>query len=90
MRYKHILNALDEESLYSPAGIVHFAEKRGLLQSEASDREARKIEKLRLRIAMGRRESNYHFPREGDGTVKYAGQAPAPAWYGWRWKVTMD
>jgi hypothetical protein len=38
---------------------------------------------------MGRFSNNRDFPDEGDGMVTIRGQAPTPAWYGWRWLAAL-
>ena len=74
---------MDEGDLYSPAAIVKFAEENGFLKSDPDNPKERKLEKLRIRIAMGRYSNNKKFPDEGDGYLKIRGQAPVPAWFGW-------
>lgn len=84
MKYVHLLNALDDFALYTAASIAAFADNHGFLDAE--DPETRRLEKQRLRIAMGRRRSFRAFPDTGDGLFKEAGQPHTAAWFGWRWK----
>ena len=42
------------------------------------------------RIAMGRFSNNHEFPPEGDGILKFKGNAPVPAWFDWRWKAAIE
>ena len=87
MKYRSILELLEENELYSPASVAMFAEKHNLLQ--ATDPKDRRKEKNRIRIAMGRFSNNHHFPDSGDGMVLVKGQAPTPGWFGRRWKEAI-
>ncbi|MDJ0836234.1 MAG: hypothetical protein QNK37_06925 [Acidobacteriota bacterium] len=82
MKYAHIIQALDEYELYSPATIARFAEANGLLPivEHASQR---------VKVAMGRLRSYHSFPKGGDGLIHLPGQCPKPGWYGWRWKLLI-
>ena len=91
MKYKHLIEALDDETLYTPSTIVLLAETLGFLGSRGEgDTEERKLEKRRIRIAMGRFSNNHDFPDEGDGFITLRGQSPTPAWFGWRWKEALN
>ncbi len=87
-KYATIIAALDDDELYSPAVIPRFAKGQGLLAPFLTEgvSEARVIQ--RIRIAMVRLSNLHNFPDEGDGQVIIVGQAPVPAWFGWRWKST--
>jgi hypothetical protein len=87
MKYKYILYELDEHTAYTPASIALFAEENGLLRSRG--RDAQRIEKNRIRIAMGRFSNNHGFPDEGDSIVFVRGRAPCPGWFGWRWREAI-
>lgn len=87
MKYKYILYELEEHGVYTPASIAHFAEENQLLRSRGKD--ARRLEKNRIRISMGRFSNNHHFPDEGDGIVFVEGRAPTPGWFGWRWRQAI-
>ena len=89
MKYADILRALDRDGLYSPAAISVFAEEHGFLQSDPKDREAIRLEKLRIRMTMGRYTANHGFPKEGDGHYKMKGRAPFRAWKGSRWQADL-
>ena len=82
MRYKHLLKALEEDGLYCAAQIARFAEKQGLPRTRRTDREARRKELLRIRIAMNRLATNHQFPYLGDGLVQVPGLAVNP-WLAW-------
>jgi len=87
MKYKPILLQLDDDTLYSAAGIAIFAEQAEMV--EGGDVEKRKLNKQRIRVAMGRLCNNHFFPDEGDGQVRQEGQRPSPGWFGWRWKAAI-
>jgi hypothetical protein len=87
IKYKPIIEALDEDTLYTPATIANFAFDRGLFK-EVNAAKVR-IQKQRIRIAMGRFSNIHAFPDEGDGMVSIKGQAPTPGWFGWRWKAVV-
>lgn len=87
MKYKYILYELEEHGLYSPATIADFAVENCLLRSRGKD--AKKIERYRIRIAMGRFSNNHGFPDEGDGIVFPVGRQPTPGWFGWRWRKAI-
>jgi hypothetical protein len=88
MKYKSLIEMLDEDQLYTPATIAAFAESKGFIKT----REAvvRRLEKQRIRIALGRFSNNHNFPDQGDGMVTIRGQAPTPGWFGWRWKAALN
>ncbi len=87
MKYSGILLQLEDDDLYTPALIADFAEAKGILKE--SDGQKRRLERQRLRIALGRYSNNHHFPDEGDGMVTISGQSPTPGWFGWRWKEAL-
>lgn len=88
MKYKKIIDQLDEDSIYTPGSIAIFAAKKELYASKNS--EDLKAERHRLRISLGRFSNNHKFPDHGDGTVTLPGQAPTPGWFGWRWMAACD
>jgi len=79
MKYKGIIQALDDQRVYTPAAIATLAEERGLI-----DRQ--KPARVRLRHALARFTVNHHFPHAGDGYITLKGQAPSLGWFGWRFK----
>lgn len=87
MKYKILIEMLDEDQIYTPATIAAFAEEKGFIQVQESAR--RRLEKQRIRIALGRFSNNHEFPDQGDGMVTIRGQAPTPGWFGWRWKAAL-
>ena len=88
MKYKKIIDLLDEDTIYTPASIAYFAEDQGLLKSNTP--KPIKAEKHRIRISMGRFSNNHKFPDHGDGMVTLPGQAPTPGWFGWRWMAAYE
>ncbi|MDJ0835161.1 MAG: hypothetical protein QNK37_01515 [Acidobacteriota bacterium] len=84
MKYRHILEMLCEEELYTPSTIAEFADSNGLLYPDQG-----KTARQRVKVAMGRLRSYHKFPTHGDGTVRRTGQRPVPAWFGWRWKLLI-
>ena len=92
-KYRRILEALDFDGLYTSAAIVRFAEEQGFvtqfLQEEPDGPDVRLL-KRRMRISFNRTRDLYGFPIEGDGLVTIKGQAPKPAWFGWRWLGTCQ
>ena len=87
MKYKNLIELLEDDVLYTPSTIAAMAEASGMLEvSEASDK---RLAKQRIRITLGRFSNNHGFPDEGDGMVTVKGQAPTPGWFGWRWKGSL-
>ena len=87
LKYKNILLQLQDHKLYSPATIAQFAEENQFFKS--AEPQGQKLERQRIRIAMGRLSNSHRFPDEGDGQVKKPGQRPLPGWFGWRWKAVL-
>ena len=85
-KYQNILEALEDDSFYSPAVIVRFAKENNLLQDHGSETDDEQDVMRRLRIALIRLSHLHHFPEQGDGQIRIKGQAPVRAWFGWRWK----
>lgn len=88
MKYKGIIERLEEDDLYTPATIAAFAEKIGFVKDQ--DQAQKRLAKQRIRIALGRFSNNHGFPDEGDGMVTIKGQSPTPGWFGWRWKAALN
>ncbi len=86
-KYRHILDQLESEELYSPALIARLGMDQGLapFDEELNEEETRFIYR-RVRICLSQHARNHGFPKEGDGQVKIKGQKPLKAWFGWRWK----
>ena len=87
MKYNILIEALDDDQLYTPATIVNFALANKLIKATAP--QDIRLERQRIRISLGRFSNNHQFPDEGDGMVKIKGQAPIPGWFGWRWKAAV-
>jgi len=80
--------ALKNDEIYGPASIVQFAKDNRLLRAE--DRHQEKLEKMRMRIVLGRLARKYGFPLNGDGLVAIPLlQVWVPGWFGWRWKQIL-
>ena len=88
MKYNTIIEALNQDTLYSPASIANFALEEGFVTGKT--KKAKSDARNRIRIAMGRFSNNHQFPDSGDGVVILEGQAPTPGWYGWRWQAAYD
>ncbi len=86
MKYKYLLEALDDGLIYCPAAIVSNAMALDIWRPLKND-ETIQRQKLRVRHSLARFSRNHDFPFEGDGLVMMAGQAPQRGWFGWRWKA---
>ena len=90
-KYNHIIKALDPETVYSPSMIASFAQQE---QLEPFDKELTTTEKreqrVRVRMAMGRRSNRHDFPKGGDALAFVKGQAPVAGWCGKRWLATLE
>jgi hypothetical protein len=84
MKYDQLIRALEDNKIYTPSTIAVYAVETGWVDTR--DPEQRRLEMLRVRVAMGRFSNNHAFPDNGDGMVNLPGQSPTPGWYGWRWK----
>ena len=88
-KYTHIIDALEEDEIYSPGAIVRFAEEKGLLDDYFEEESNKKLVRQRIRISCIRLSEMHQFPAGGDALVTIKGQAPTPGWYGWRWKQSL-
>ncbi len=86
-KYAEIIDALDDDTLYSPAAIVKLAKDEGLLAPFLKEGDEDAV-MGRVRASMIQYSQRYF--EEGDGQVKFRGQAPMPAWFGWRWKTGRE
>ena len=86
-KYSYILPHLEDDKLYYPAKIAHFARDNNLLQCSAED-----VPKVveRVRSSMIRLSNARDFPDHGDGYLFEKGKPPMPSWYGWRWKSAFN
>ena len=82
MLYDKVLRALPRNELFSPATIADFARAKGLIPKDRQSRE-------RVRASMVRFCNNHGFPNDGDGVITLVGNAPTPAWFGWRWQEAI-
>lgn len=87
MKYRDLLEQLDNEVVYTPATIAAYAEEINYINE--ADEGMHRLMKQRIRITLGRYSNNHKFPDEGDGMVIIRGQAPTPGWFGWRWKRAL-
>lgn len=88
LKYRSLIEHLDDDKIYSPASIVNSALEAGLLNSD-DDAESFKIARVRIRHTLARFAKSHKFPKEGDGFVTLRGQALARGWRGKRWKAAM-
>lgn len=88
MKYRHFIENLEDEVVYTPARIVKHGEFLGFFNKIHSTQKRRK-EKLRIRHTLARFSVNHNFPIEGDGLVFIKGQAPTRGWKGKRWKAAL-
>jgi len=87
MKYRHLIENLEDEKLYSAGAIVRNAIAKGLLD-EVPDEE--KKVRQRVRHTMSRFAHNHGFPKKGDGLEVTAGQPPRPGWRGATWKAALQ
>ena len=80
LKYAYLLKTLEQDSLYKPSTIAVTLDVGHLPKDEQV--KARR----RARLCLGRMAKSRDFPPFGDGILNLPGQAPAPAWYGWRWQ----
>ena len=73
-----LVMALNDHELYSPGSISLFAVDHGFVP----DNQRAIHQKLRIRFSTLAQE---HMDKP-DGYLSNPGQAPIPAWLGWRWK----
>ena len=84
IKYKDLLNQLNQNSLFSSAGIARFGIEVGYYEGLTVDKRKKKMRQIYL--ALGRLAKSRNFPVFGDGIIRLDGQAPTPAWFGWRWQ----
>ena len=91
LKYRQLLDILDDDTLYSPGSIARNGEEKGLLPTMPTVAE-RNYRRLLIRHTLARFVFNHHFPKlgkGGDGLVKLIGQAPAQGWFGATWKAAL-
>jgi hypothetical protein len=84
MKYKDLIEMLDDDQLYSPGAIASFAVSSSYI--DEFEPEQLKVEKRRIRIALVQFVRNHGFPPKGDGLIKVKGQALTVGYFGSRWK----
>ena len=95
LKYRHLIDILEDDTLYSPASIVRNGEEKGLLPVPDGDvpfspaDQERSEQAMRIRHSLARFADNHKFPRPSEGFVKLFGQAPAPGWFGATWKAAL-
>lgn len=77
LKYRHLLERLEDETLYSAGTIA-------ALSGSASSEERHNIVK-----SLSRLSRSHGFPNRGDGLIEIAGQAPVRAYRGKRWKTLI-
>ena len=87
LKYRQLLDILDDATIYSPGSIVRNGEEKGLLPPLGPADQSQR--RLRIRHTLCRYAVNHKFPRPGEGWVKLDGQAPVPGWYGDTWKAAL-
>ncbi len=88
MKYRHYIEILEDERIYTPATIVDHGIAHGLFPIDLKESAGQSL-RLKIRHALSRLSLNRGFPRIGDGLVFVDGQAPSRGWYGFRWKSTL-
>lgn len=86
LKYRHLLEQLEDEELYIPARIADLVslQEQGPEKSEKDWAEQR----TKIRHTMARYAKSRNFPPEGDGKIKWRGHQIA-AWLGKRWKAGL-
>ena len=87
MKYKQILENLDDNAVYTAAMVAETASQLNMLSEDPVERQK---EKKLIRHTMVRLTQNHKFPRPGDEIVKLKKQRARNGWYGWRWKRSME
>lgn len=88
MKYRFLLEALEDNVIYSPATIVNYCLDTGVLD-KTRPKAVLKLERTRIRHSLSRFSQNHGFPRGGDGPIDVSGQAMGVGWYGHRWKNAL-
>ena len=89
MKYKRLLQALEDDKPYTPVCIALNGEEKGLVKVP-KDKDTLMEQRRKIRHTMARYKANHNFPENGDEIIKVYGQSPTPAWYGRRWKERID
>lgn len=86
LKYRNLIECLEDGEIYTPASIVNHGIDRGLLDPEAEQITSTRI---KIRHTLARFAKNHSFPLEGDGNVILPGQSLARGWSGGRWKQAL-
>jgi len=87
LKYAHLLIALEDNVVYSPALVARYGEIKGILRTDLSPKQLQK-QRVRIRHTLARYRINHEFPKDGDGHVRLPGQSISVGWYGRRWKAS--
>ena len=82
LKYLPLIESIEVDSLYSPAGICDA--NPGFFEVLAE--EERQSVRGNIRHTLALFAKRHDFPPDGDGMVDLKGQRPAKAWLGRRWK----
>ena len=86
MKYRAFIQNLDKNQLYTPASIVDYGIKMGLVQLLSDENLCdENVLRTRIRHTFSRFAKKRGFPKEGDGLIDMEGQQPQRAWRGSRW-----
>ena len=88
MKYRVLIEELEDEVIYSPAKIVNEGIRKGILKLKETKKENDLI-KLRARHSLSAFANNHYLHKEGDGMVFIKGQAPMRGWPGETWKKEL-
>ena len=85
LKYRHLIEALDDETIYSPGSIVQNGEEKDLLTTP----EEKNNQRIRIRHTLASYAKNHDFCRPGEGWVNLKGLAAAEGWCGATWKAAL-
>jgi len=89
LKYRALLDILEDEKIYSPATIARLGEELGLVETEVPHPELMD-QRVLIRHTLARYRVNHGFPEEGDGHVRIRGQGTSAGWTGERWKSDLE
>ena len=88
LKYRNLIEALEDETIYSAGAIARNGEEKGLLPQTAT-REEKNKQRVRIRHTLVRFAGNHNFPQPGEGWVELKGQAAVRGWFGATWKAAL-